>query len=283
MGDILSNCYHCTNRSSVYARIQLWGAPGSVVAFDNINLNSDLSNIGPVLEDLGTAADLHEIGISYFSWSRPQIQVSLIGGVIMRTKLQRTVQPMGMTSTDSMQMEVLKNVLGAETYLEPYMGEEIEEALRAPVAPFDGSTAGTWSFDGDARTLTVNGEGSFIGLPKSFTGGELQNLDGELPDSRVHTVVRLNSDELYLDISTEAATGDSTYLYVAQQEAVVVGGQTSGSYLGGIRRAALDGNTFSFPADAIEWPSFQNTNGDAFSFENGGEIAIIVMPLMIMA
>ena len=55
-----------------------------------------------------------------------------------------------------------------ETWLEPWQSGGGEEC-GAPVAPHDGSIPATWSHDQEAGTLTIGGQGSFIGLPRQLT------------------------------------------------------------------------------------------------------------------
>ena len=45
--------------------------------------------------------------------------------------------------------------------------------MRSSVAPHDGSAAATWSHDPEAGTITIDGVGAFLGIPKAITGAEL--------------------------------------------------------------------------------------------------------------
>ena len=63
------------------------------------------------------------------------------------------------------------NVMGAETWVEGWQGGG--DACAAPVAPHDGSASATYVYDADAATITVNGLGAHIGLPKVHNNGEL--------------------------------------------------------------------------------------------------------------
>ncbi|MDG1755955.1 MAG: Calx-beta domain-containing protein [Bacteroidia bacterium] len=64
-----------------------------------------------------------------------------------------------------------QNVMGSETWVETWQGATAE-GCASPVAPFDGSSMGTWIDNGDG-TFTVNGKGSHVGLPKVTNGGEI--------------------------------------------------------------------------------------------------------------
>ena len=66
-----------------------------------------------------------------------------------------------------------QNVLGSETWLETYkLAAGEEAACGAPIAPHDGSNAATWSVDETAGTVTIVGEGAYLGLFK------VTNTDG---------------------------------------------------------------------------------------------------------
>jgi len=67
-----------------------------------------------------------------------------------------------------------ENVLGDETWLEPWQGVAAE-SCGAPVAPHDGSAIATWAYDAAAGTVTITGTGAYIGLPKVHNTGELKN------------------------------------------------------------------------------------------------------------
>jgi hypothetical protein len=57
------------------------------------------------------------------------------------------------------------------TWVEAWQGGT--DACDAPVAPHDGSIPGSWSHDQDAGTLTITGQGSYVGLPKAVNGAEI--------------------------------------------------------------------------------------------------------------
>jgi len=96
------------------------------------------------------------------------------------------------------------NVLGAETWIEGWQGGS--EACGTPVAPYDGSNAATYTYDDDAKTLSVIGEGAYIGLPKANNQGELPNV--AVPTEIVYTV-SLSEDKNTMNVNVEigAASG----------------------------------------------------------------------------
>ncbi|MDD9880013.1 MAG: T9SS type A sorting domain-containing protein [Candidatus Marinimicrobia bacterium] len=65
-----------------------------------------------------------------------------------------------------------KNVLGETTWLEASFQGVAADGCGAPVAPHDGSNAATWSVDENAGTITLVGEGSFLGLAKANNQNE---------------------------------------------------------------------------------------------------------------
>ncbi|MFS4457336.1 hypothetical protein [Maribacter sp. 2304DJ31-5] len=95
-----------------------------------------------------------------------------------------------------------QNVLGSETWIEGWQGGS--EACGAPVAPHDGATAGTFSYDSAAGTLTINGAGSYLGLPKAVNAGELPNV--ALPDSITYEIT-LSDNDTVMNVVVEAGSG----------------------------------------------------------------------------
>ena len=65
-----------------------------------------------------------------------------------------------------------KNVMGDQTWLEPWQEGIDAEACGAPIAPHNGSSLGTWSVDETAGTITITGSGNFLGLSKVHNAGE---------------------------------------------------------------------------------------------------------------
>ncbi|MDG0970176.1 MAG: carbohydrate binding domain-containing protein, partial [Porticoccaceae bacterium] len=96
------------------------------------------------------------------------------------------------------------NVMGDETWVEAWQGGA--DSCATPVAPHDGSSAGSFSYDETAGTITINGRGLYLGLPKAVNGSELSSSESA-PDSIVYNVLTATSDGKYLTVSVEAATG----------------------------------------------------------------------------
>ncbi|WOD42789.1 hypothetical protein [Hwangdonia lutea] len=94
-----------------------------------------------------------------------------------------------------------QNVLGTDTWVEPWQGGS--DACGAPVAPHDGSNAATYVYDENAGTVTLNGVGAFIGLPKATNTGELTS-PGDAPASVTYNVTFVDPNTLSVYIETGA-------------------------------------------------------------------------------
>ncbi|MGX1929360.1 hypothetical protein [Flagellimonas sp. 2504JD4-2] len=94
------------------------------------------------------------------------------------------------------------NALGAESWIEGWQGGA--DACGAPVAPHDGSAAATYAVDGVAGTVTINGTGAYIGLPKAVNEGELPNV--AVPASITYTVSLTDNNET-MNVVIESGSG----------------------------------------------------------------------------
>ena len=93
--------------------------------------------------------------------------------------------------------------MDGETWLEGFQGVDSDQC-GAPVAPHDGS--GSYTYEATETTLTLSGEGAFMGLPKANNAGELPNTD--VPTSITYTITEFVRDgagkRLVLDIECGA-------------------------------------------------------------------------------
>lgn len=89
------------------------------------------------------------------------------------------------------------NVLGAESWIEGWQGGG--DACGAPVAPHDGSNPATFAYNEGAGTVTIDGIGAYIGIPKANNQGELPNV--AVPSSITYNVTFVNSTtmEVYVE------------------------------------------------------------------------------------
>ena len=91
-----------------------------------------------------------------------------------------------------------QNILGTETWVESWQSGA-GDACGSPVAPHDNSASATYTYDETAGTVTVNGVGAYLGLPKAFNGGELSN-PADAPSSITYTIESVDSDYMTLYI-----------------------------------------------------------------------------------
>jgi hypothetical protein len=91
-----------------------------------------------------------------------------------------------------------QNILGSQTWLEGWQGTT-PEACGAPVAPHNGSGSATYTYNNVAGTLTLNGQGAFMGLAKAINGAEL-TTPNNAPTSVTYIVSSLSSTQLVLVI-----------------------------------------------------------------------------------
>ena len=100
------------------------------------------------------------------------------------------------------------NVLGEETWVEAWQGVEAE-GCSAPVAPHDGTVAATYIYDEGAGTVTINGMGAYLGIPKAVNGSELAS-PADAPESVTYIVSFENDGAMMvLDIGS----GDAWWRY----------------------------------------------------------------------
>jgi len=98
------------------------------------------------------------------------------------------------------------NVLGTETWLEAWQGVSSDQC-GAPVAPHDGSNAATWDYNPGTGTVTLNGLGAFLGLPKAVNEGELSSdTPPAVPESITYTVT-LSDNNNTMTVVIECGTG----------------------------------------------------------------------------
>ena len=94
------------------------------------------------------------------------------------------------------------NVLGTETWVEAWQGVEAD-GCGTPVAPHDGSNAATFTYDEGAATLTLNGVGAYLGIPKANNAGELTSPD-DAPESITYIIDLQDASTMIIDIEAGA-------------------------------------------------------------------------------
>ena len=96
------------------------------------------------------------------------------------------------------------NVLGADTWLEGWQGASAD-GCGTPVAPHDGSNPATYNYDVTAGTVTLNGTGAYLGLPKVNNAGELSN-PADAPGSITYSIT-LSNNNTSMEVIIEAGSG----------------------------------------------------------------------------
>lgn len=93
-----------------------------------------------------------------------------------------------------------QNVLGTDTWVEGWQGGS--DACGTPVAPYDGSAMATYNYDAAAGTLTINGTGAFVGIPKANNQGELPNV--AVPSSITYNISFIDSNTISVYVESGA-------------------------------------------------------------------------------
>jgi hypothetical protein len=102
------------------------------------------------------------------------------------------------------------NDVGDTTWTE-FDGTQCVDAF----APYDGSIEANWIHDVEKGTVTLNGQGSYLGIKKVANGVELSDATGA-PSSRTYDIVSLNENVLSLRIAVANAgglDGENAYWY----------------------------------------------------------------------
>jgi len=94
--------------------------------------------------------------------------------------------------------------LGAETWLEEWQSGAAD-ACGTPIAPHDG-TSTSYSYTYADNSITVNGSGAYIGIPKA--GNTYAQESGGVPTSIVYSVVGLNVDNTAMTIAVQTTKDD---------------------------------------------------------------------------
>ncbi len=141
------------------------------------------------------------------------------------------------------------NVLGDETWLEPFQGVA-GESCGAPVAPHDGSNNAIFRYDDVANTLKLSGTGAHIGLAKTVNGAELA-APGDAPPSVTYNVGTLDGDSLTVNIETVAGTWWQYTLVRVSDSPLVGNWKLDGEGAAGVGPAAGDVSWWSADAAAV--------------------------------
>ena len=125
-----------------------------------------------------------------------------------------------------------ENVLGSQTWLEPWQAGTPAEGCGTPIAPHDGTNPATWSFN-PSGTITIVGDGAFLGLAKVTNTNEL----GDPVDNTItYTLTSITSTNMTIDIqlangawwrflfTKQAAAGSDATLSSLEVDSAVISG-----------------------------------------------------------
>lgn len=166
------------------------------------------------------------------------------------------------------------NVLGSETWTEEWQSGS-PDACGTPVAPHDGSVAATYIYDEGAGTVSLNGKGAYLGIPKANNGGELENPD-DAPESITY-ILELSENGTVMTVDIEA--GDGVWW---RYKLVKEGGGSSSPYEGSWQVASEAGSLGVGPAQGdVSWWAIDDAGvteracffDDAYVFNSDGSFS----------
>ena len=168
------------------------------------------------------------------------------------------------------------NVLGSETWVEGWQNGGAAEGPGAPVAPHDGSASATYIHDQSTNTVTINGKGAYIGLPKAVNAGELPNV--AVPNSVAYNV-ELSDDNNSATVTIEAGSG-VWWTFEIQRETVsptqLFGVWKLSSEPGSLGVGPSKGSTEWWNLDAAGVTARSMFVDDSYSFMKDGSFANIL-------
>ena len=91
------------------------------------------------------------------------------------------------------------NLMGGSTWVEGWQGGS--DSCATPVAPHDGSgnATATYNYDPVNETVTLNGVGAHVGVPKATNNGELSN-PADAPSSVTYKIVYIDANTALLGV-----------------------------------------------------------------------------------
>ena len=173
-------------------------------------------------------------------------------------------------SFDSTDNSFVKDIQDG-TWIEGWASPTGSRSCGVPVAPYDGSVPSSYAYDADASTLTLYGQGAYLGLGKVINDTEIGDI-ADAPNSITYTVSSLTHTSMTLNIYN--GEGYWRYMLVCVDDSCVGGDADpvepgTGTEAGGVATftGTFDGflansetNTFEFPASAQSWAGVVNDN-----------------------
>lgn len=137
------------------------------------------------------------------------------------------------------------NILGNETWIEGWQGGS--DACGTPVAPHDGSANASYIYDDTIGTITINGTGAYIGLPKAVNAGELPNV--AVPSSITYNVT-LTDNNNTMNVVIESGSGVFWQYKLVRYDSPLVGTWTLAPEAGALGVGPAPGDTSWWNCDA---------------------------------
>ncbi|MBW6492190.1 MAG: carboxypeptidase regulatory-like domain-containing protein, partial [Lentimicrobium sp.] len=154
-----------------------------------------------------------------------------------------------------------QNVMDGLTFLEPWQGGWYN--CGTPVAPHDGSADATYEYNESAGTITLNGIGAYLGIPKVYNGGELNNPNNAPSSITYLAQLTDGGNTMILDISIgggwwrfkmvkEGFSNRSLETYKIFLDGILIGEQSENVYQhGGFGETLVDGETYTTGVAAV--------------------------------
>ena len=141
------------------------------------------------------------------------------------------------------------NLMGNLTWLESWQGSD-PEACATPVAPHNGSVPATYIYDATASTITVNGLGAHIGLPKVHNNGELSASEDAVT-AITYTISELAPDGMSMTLQVNYSGSAVWQFKLVKLENTLDAGEviSFNSEVVGYSLADFGGNTSTLVAD----------------------------------
>ena len=99
---------------------------------------------------------------------------------------------------------------GTETWIEAWQGTD-PEACGAPVAPHVNSTSHTYTLAG--TTLTVTGDGAYMGLAKAHNQGETSNGGVQTGNSITYEIMEITATTMKITLDYSGGNGTNFWTY----------------------------------------------------------------------
>jgi len=156
-----------------------------------------------------------------------------------------------------------ENELGEETWVEEWQDGVEEDGCGTPVPPHDGSEAGNWSADGE--TITLSGDGVFLGLAKVNNDNEEGNPSG----NTISYDYTLSEDNTILEVTVSgfnAEEPNATWYYRLTND--LDAGNDDGDDNGGDdEKTIIDDVNIDFEGDEPEFRVFGGTDDQGADVE----------------